>query len=69
MILVLKNESFPPVENFFNDLDNTAFTPNDYNFAFNVKRNLNMKTSMITLFFKNLTDTLRPAEIMILYKK
>ena len=64
-----KIESFPSIDNFFNDLTNSSCSSDDYNFALNVYRSFNCKNLYEYTILYNHTDTLILAEIMMVYRK
>ena len=64
-----KIKTFPPIENFFNDLTNTPCTPIDYDFALNVYKKFKCRNLYDYTILYNHTDTLLLAEIMMVYRK
>ena len=67
--IMKKIETFPPIENFFNDLTNTSCTLEDYQFAVDVYNSFNCKNLYEYTILYNHTDTLILAEIMMVYRK
>ena len=64
-----KIESFPSIDNFFNDLTNSSCSLDDYNFALKVYSSFNCKNLYEYTILYNHTDTLILAEIMMVYRK
>ena len=66
--IMKKIVKFPPIEDFFNHLTNTACPTEDYNFAFKVYNTFNCKNLYEYTLLYNHTDTLLLAEIMMVDK-
>ena len=67
--IMKKIVKFPPIEDFFNHLTNTACPTEDYNFAFKVYNTFNCKNLYEYTLLYNHTDTLLLAESMMVYRK
>ena len=67
--IMKKIKIFPKIECFFNELNNSSCTQDEYKFAFKVYKNFNCKNFYEYTILYNHTDTLILAEIMMVYRK